>query len=94
MLLVGNQVLFGNFSANPFTLNPQGLTFITHPLRLEPCLIWDSNPEPLGFKLAMLPLEPLRSALVKFSIPCQKCVIVAENLDFLYLILIQTAKKQ
>jgi hypothetical protein len=27
---------FGNISANPFTLNLQGLTLITHPLRLEP----------------------------------------------------------
>jgi hypothetical protein len=46
-----------------------GLTFSTHPLclephhqHIEPCLIRDSNPEPLGFKSEILPTEPWRLA--------------------------------
>jgi hypothetical protein len=63
---------FGNFSANSFPLNPQGLAFITHPLRLEPYhQLYITLPYPgfqpgrFGFKSEMLPTVPLRSAWFK-----------------------------
>jgi hypothetical protein len=70
MLLVGNQVLWKHqckslhFKSTRADVHYASASFgTTPPTYIILCLIWDSNPGPLGFKSAMLPLEPLRSAM-------------------------------